>query len=139
MKKWIITVIGIIVLVAIIALMVLAAKKSAAKASSTPEGIFASCLKDSGTKFYGAAWCPHCLSQKALFKQGYKQLPYVECSPQRGTLLPVCETAKIESFPTWDFQDGTRKTGSLTIAELALGSSCPIPVELESIKDKKPE
>ncbi len=139
MKKWILPIISIIILVLIVVLIVRSAKKSAAQAATSPLGVFATCLTDSGTKFYGASWCPHCLNQKALFEKAYKLLPYVECSPQQGTLLPVCKEANIESFPTWDYPDGTRVTGGQSIAELAAGSHCPIPAELESIKDKKPQ
>ncbi len=39
---------------------------------------FAKALRDSGTKFYGAAWCPFCTDQKQLFEDGYKYLPFIE-------------------------------------------------------------
>ncbi len=41
---------------------------------------FATCIKDSGAKFYGAFWCSHCQEQKAMFGKSSKLLPYVECS-----------------------------------------------------------
>ncbi len=139
MKKALISIVAVIIGVAIIVLIVHSAKKSASEAATSPLGIFATCVKDSGTKFYGATWCPHCLNQKALFEKAYKQLPYIECSPQQGTLLQVCKDANIESFPTWDYPNGTRVTGGQSIADLAKGSNCPIPVELENIKDKRPQ
>lgn len=40
----------------------------------------AQCIEKSGTKFYGAFWCPHCQAQKALFGKSAKKLPYVECA-----------------------------------------------------------
>lgn len=43
---------------------------------------FAQCITDSGTKFFGAYWCPHCAAQKALFGKSAKKLPYYECALQ---------------------------------------------------------
>ena len=51
---------------------------------------FAQCLKDSGTIFYGAFWCPHCQRTKAMFGSAAKLLPYVECSTPDGKgLFPI--------------------------------------------------
>jgi thiol-disulfide isomerase/thioredoxin len=77
-----------------------------------PYDEFAQCLKDNGVKFYGAFWCPHCQAQKKLFKKSAKKLPYIECSTANGSSqLPVCTDVGIQSYPTWEFADGTRKTG----------------------------
>src|SRR3989338_1980598 len=67
----------------------------------------AQCLVDKGITFYGAFWCPHCQSQKALFgKKSEELLPYVECStPNGGDQTQVCIDAKIEGYPTWEFPD----------------------------------
>jgi thiol-disulfide isomerase/thioredoxin len=73
----------------------------------------AQCLTEKGVKFYGASWCPHCAEQKRMFGKSMKYIEYVECAVpgnQRG-MTKVCEDAKIESFPTWIFADGTRSTG----------------------------
>jgi thiol-disulfide isomerase/thioredoxin len=43
---------------------------------------FAQCISDSGAKFYGAYWCPHCQAQKLLFGKSVEKLPYVECALQ---------------------------------------------------------
>lgn len=43
---------------------------------------FAQCITDSGAKFFGAYWCPHCAAQKALFGKSAKKLPYYECALQ---------------------------------------------------------
>jgi thiol-disulfide isomerase/thioredoxin len=44
-----------------------------------PYDEFAQCITNSGAKFYGAYWCPHCQKQKAEFGKSAKLLPYIEC------------------------------------------------------------
>lgn len=89
---------------------------------------FAECLKEEGAKFYGAFWCPHCQNQKRIFgKKASDSLPYVECStPDGENQTEVCKEAGIESYPTWEFADGTRKSGEQSIQELSRQTSCPI-------------
>ncbi len=88
---------------------------------------FAQCINDSGAKFFGAFWCPHCQTQKQLFGKSTKKLPYIECSNQDKSQTQVCIDNKIESYPTWDFPDGTRVTGEQTFAQLAEKTSCIAP------------
>ena len=89
---------------------------------------FAQCLKDSGTIFYGAFWCPHCQRTKAMFGSAAKLLPYVECSTPDGKgLFPICQEKNIESYPTWIFPDGKILTGERTLQELADASGCELP------------
>jgi thiol-disulfide isomerase/thioredoxin len=90
---------------------------------------FAQCIKDSGTKFYGAYWCPHCQTQKSLFGKSVKKLPYVECALSQDKQTQVCIDQKVESYPTWQFPDGARVTGEQTFEELAAKTSCTIPVK----------
>lgn len=91
---------------------------------------FASCIADSGAKFYGAFWCPHCQAQKALFGKSAKNLPYTECSTPNGqSQTQVCIDAGVKSYPTWEFADGSRKTGEATLAELASLTMCPLVVD----------
>jgi hypothetical protein len=74
---------------------------------------FASCLADSGTKYYGAFWCPNCKNQ---------------CSTPDGRgQLPVCQDAKIQGYPTWEFVDGTRESGTQTLELLSKRTNCPLP------------
>ncbi len=88
---------------------------------------FATCIRDSGTIFFGAFWCPHCQEQKAIFGKSAKKLPYTECSTVDGKgQLPVCIDKKIETYPTWELGDGTRKTGTLSLADLATFTGCPL-------------
>jgi len=88
----------------------------------------AMCLKEKGVIFYGAFWCPHCKEQKVLFgAKSAKLLPYVECStPDSKGQLQVCKDAGIQSYPTWQFADGTRDTQVLTPAILAEKTGCPL-------------
>ncbi len=88
---------------------------------------FAQCITNSGTKFFGAFWCPHCQAQKQLFGKSAKKLPYVECSNQDKSQTQVCIDNGIESYPTWEFPDKTRVTGEQTFAELAAKTSCVAP------------
>jgi len=127
-NKKIIT-IGIIVLVAVIALLIYANG-----ASNTPGKLdgFAQCLKDKGTLFYGAFWCPHCQTQKSLFGSSKKYLPYIECStPDAKGQLPICIANKITNFPTWVFPDLSTTTGEISLATLSEKTSCPLPAEQE--------
>ncbi len=72
---------------------------------------FASCLKDKGATFYGAFWCPHCQAQKKLFGRSVSKLPYVECSlPSGSGQTQLCIDKKIESYPTWNFNQGIKVT-----------------------------
>lgn len=89
---------------------------------------FATCIKDSGATFYGAFWCPHCQATKALFGSSAKLLPYVECStPDGRSQNQLCNDAKIEQYPTWEFADGTRLMGEQTLEALATKTSCTLP------------
>ena len=89
---------------------------------------FAQCLADQGATFYGAFWCPRCREQKALFGRAQRFLPYVECSPASGQgMLPVCREAGVRAYPTWDFADGSRQEGVLSLSQLAAATGCELP------------
>ena len=91
---------------------------------------FAQCIKDSGSTFFGAFWCPHCQSQKKMFGASQKFLPYVECSlPNGNGQTQVCIDAEIETYPTWQFADGDRVVGELELEELAEKTGCELPLE----------
>jgi len=89
---------------------------------------FAQCLKDKGAVFYGAFWCPHCQNQKAMFGNSARKLPYVECSlPSGNGQTQVCIDKKIEGYPTWEFADGSRLTGEISLPTLAEKTGCSLP------------
>lgn len=100
----------------------------AASNKTAPLDGFASCLKDKGATFYGAFWCPHCQNQKKLFGKSAKKLSYVECSEPNGKgQLQVCADKKIEGYPTWEFADGSRESGELSLERLAEKTGCTYP------------
>lgn len=85
------------------------------------------CLKEKGTMFYGAFWCPHCQEQKASFGRSARLLPYIECSTPDGSgQLSVCKDKNIEGYPTWVFSDGSRRAQTLTPTELSQITNCPL-------------
>ena len=89
---------------------------------------FVQCIKDSGTIFYGAFWCPHCQATKGMFGSAAKLLPYVECSTPDGSgQLPVCQEKGVTSYPTWVFPDGSTLTGERTLQELSEKTGCQLP------------
>lgn len=95
-----------------------------------PLDSFAKCIKDSGTKLYGAYWCPHCNNQKNMFGKSQKYLPYTECSlPERAGQTEACKTAEIESYPTWIFSDNSKEEGEIVIEKLAEKTGCQLPKE----------
>ncbi|HUG70621.1 MAG TPA: tandem-95 repeat protein [Pirellulaceae bacterium] len=99
---------------------------------------FARALAASGTRFYGAAWCPHCTAQKELFEDGADFLPFIEVtnldSPVtlnavgNGTDITLNPSGvPINTFPTWEFPDGERLEGQQTLATLSQRSGVAIP------------
>lgn len=85
----------------------------------------ATCLNESGSKFYGAFWCSHCNNQKALFGEAKELLPYIECSEADGkSQTPICKANNINSYPTWVFADGTQVGGEQSFDSLAERSGC---------------
>lgn len=98
--------------------------------SNTPGPLapFAACLKDKGATFYGAWWCPHCQNQKKLFGKDQKTLPYVECSTaDRRSQTQACIDKKIEGYPTWEFADGSRLSGEVSLDKLSEKTGCELP------------
>lgn len=89
---------------------------------------FASCLKDKGAIFYGAFWCPHCQSQKKLFGDSEKYLPYVECStPDGKNQTQICKDKHIDNYPTWEFTNGASASGELSLSQLSEKTGCRLP------------
>ncbi len=127
MKKTLGIVIGVLIL-AIIVLAGMGVFKSEDKKALNDDIVaFADCLKDEGAKFYGAFWCPHCQDQHRMFgRKGSEALPYIECStPDSKGQTEVCTEAGIESYPTWEFADGSRVGGVQSVQDLSEKTSCP--------------
>ncbi|MFA5889066.1 MAG: hypothetical protein WCW47_02385 [Candidatus Paceibacterota bacterium] len=126
MKKYIYIFIGLIFLALIVWLIVTPGKANRPDKYDT----FAQCLKDKGAIFYGAFWCSHCQSQKALFGRSVRFLPYVECSTPDGQgQLQVCKDAGITGYPTWQFNASStdRLNGEVTLEQLAEKTNCVLP------------
>jgi hypothetical protein len=100
------------------------------KRSSEPGKLdtFTACLSEKGAVFYGAFWCPHCQNQKAMFGKSQKLLQYIECStPDGKNQLQVCKDKNITEYPTWDFADGDRLTGEVSLSDLSKKTGCVLP------------
>jgi glutaredoxin len=69
---------------------------------------------------YSAWWCPHCNDQKQLFgKEAAAQLKVIECAPDgRNSQKALCDTKKIEGFPTWEI-NGQLDSGVKSLQQLA--------------------
>lgn len=126
MKKFFAVFIILILAAVAVVLVVRAAQRDR---EPTPTDQFAQCITDSGATFYGAYWCPHCMAQKQMFGRAQKLLPYVECSTPNRERNATCTEADIQSYPTWEFADGTRLSGERSFAELSEATSCPLPEE----------
>lgn len=89
---------------------------------------FARCLKEKNAVFYGTFWCPYCQSQKATFGKSKKYLPYVECStPDGKTQTFQCKSQNITGYPTWEFADGSRESGEMSLEHLSAKTNCTLP------------
>ena len=87
----------------------------------------AKCLTEKRVNFYGAFWCPHCSEQKQLFGKSIKYVTYIECStPDRSSQTQICISENITSYPTWEFPDGAKVSGFLSLKELSSRSGCQI-------------
>jgi hypothetical protein len=89
---------------------------------------FAKCLASKQAKMYGAFWCPHCADQKEMFGRSFQYVPYVECGIKgsRDEAAP-CAQAGIKHFPTWQFADGVRQEGALSLRALGEKTGCGLP------------
>lgn len=88
---------------------------------------FAQCLDEKDAIFYGAFWCQNCKDQKTAFGNSERLLPYIECSTPDGNGTTIaCQQAGITAYPTWEFADGSRKTGNLPLAFLAEKTGCEL-------------
>lgn len=128
MKKNLTAIIFTLIVIIVIGGIAFAIRQSAAESKKLEP--FAQCVNDSGAKFYGAYWCPHCNQQKALFGRAHKALPYIECSTPGGDgQTEVCQEEEIQSYPTWKFPDETVLSGVVTLEVLAAQTGCQLPGE----------
>lgn len=123
MRNWLI-IIGVIIVIILVAYFM--TTKSASADGQYDE--LAQCLSGNNVTMYGAWWCPHCNDQKEAFGSSFQYINYVECSTADGNAqLKVCIDAGINGYPTWEFSDGERKEGFVTLKELAFAGNCTLP------------
>jgi hypothetical protein len=87
---------------------------------------FAQCLTDKGAVMYGAAWCPHCQEQKAVFGDSFKFVKYVECPDN----TQLCIDKGIQGYPTWLIGSSTKLEGfdkNKTMKDLSGATGCQLP------------
>lgn len=62
-------------------------------------------LGNIGAVMYGSYQCPHCLTQKQIFGEAFKNVRYVECSSRGVKANPsLCFAKGIRRFPTWEIK-----------------------------------
>ena len=85
----------------------------------------AECLSEKKVTMFGAFWCPHCANQKEIFGNSFSKINYVECSlPDKSGQTQICKDKEIKGYPTWEFGDGSRVEGEMTLAALAAKAGC---------------
>lgn len=87
---------------------------------------FAQCITESGAKEFGAFWCPNCKAQQELFGRSFKYIDYVECSLPNQAQNELCKSEGITGYPTWEFGDGSRQEGYITLQQLAEKTGCEL-------------
>src|SRR5262245_13228274 len=89
---------------------------------------FARCITRKGASMYSASWCPNCRRQLEMFGDAADDLDVIECSLQgSGFRTPQCEDAEIRSYPTWEFRDGSRQSGMMSLSRLSQKTGCALP------------
>lgn len=100
-------------------------ENSAAAATPSPEVLLAQCLTNKGVKLYTSRTCPHCTTQKSLFKDGVEFLINVDCLNYMGTAwISECTDNKIEAVPTWLLASGEKLRGLTALDVLAQKTGC---------------
>jgi len=95
---------------------------------------FAVALDDAGVVMYGSPTCPACARQKALFGDGADSLPEINVTNPDGSLNQIGIDNNITVTPTWDFPDGSRLTGFLTLSQLSAASGVPLPTNIVALQ-----
>ena len=90
---------------------------------------FAKCVSSKGALMYGAWWCPHCAEQKESFGFAFQYVTFTECGieGQPHSVNEQCKNAGIKNFPTWQFGDGHREEGVLSLPDLSAKTGCKLP------------
>lgn len=76
-------------------------------------------LGEDGAVMYGSFRCPHCIDQKKMFGEAFRNIRYVECHSMGPDPNPsLCLAKGIRSYPTWEI-NGRFYEGLLSLDELA--------------------
>lgn len=78
-------------------------------------------------KLFGGAWCASCTEQKEMFEDGGQFLPFIEVTSPDQTPNEIADTEGITTYPTWEFPDGSREEGVLSLETIASRSDVAIP------------
>lgn len=89
-------------------------------------GEFAKCISEKGAKMHGAFWCSACAEQKSRFGNSFEHVNYIECSNPDKSQNAICNAAGISSYPTWEFADGSRMQGVLSMQQLSEKTGCSL-------------
>ena len=114
-------IIGLLILGTILTIVLRGGKPAVV---STKYDAFAQCLASKNLTMYGAVWCSHCKTQKSLFGDSFKYVPYVECTEKADE----CLAKGVEGYPTWIDANGQKYTGQQSLGKLSQITSCPLPV-----------
>jgi len=80
-------------------LTAMATSGQTAEGEAAPDLVaFAKALTQAGTKYFTAAWCPHCNQQKALFEDGSTYLNAIEVTNPDRTLNAIGIANNITNF-----------------------------------------
>ena len=89
---------------------------------------FANLLRTNGATLYGAAWDATTTAQRQLFGDGSQFLNFVEVTNPNHTLNAIATTNNITTTsPTWIFSNGSRLTGTQSLAALASQLTIAVP------------
>ena len=68
-----------------------------------------------------------------LFGNSERLLPYVECStPDQNGQLQICIDKKVTGYPTWEFADGSRLSGEVSLQALRDKTGCSITTNVNA-------
>ena len=85
----------------------------------------------SGVKLFGTAWCGVCTAQKELFEDGGQFLPFIEVTNPDRTPNDIATSEDVTAYPTWEFPNGSRHEGLLSLAEISSRAGVAIPTSVD--------
>ena len=121
-------IIGVFVIISIIIIAVMILFSGSNSSSQESIDQFAKCITENNGVMYGAFWCPHCARTKKRFGSSFKYIKYIECDPRgENEQSELCLQKEIDSYDTWEFEDGSRLIGEPSFEALSQKTGCPLP------------